>query len=81
MVGRVGVEPTHPGGTDLQSAAPLRLRRLPILNQIQSNQIIFSSIYFVNANTISPVDQTSFSILLGVALARSVGVEPTSSRS
>ena len=30
MVGRVGVEPTHPLGTDLQSAAPLRLRRLPI---------------------------------------------------
>ena len=30
MVGRVGVEPTHQKGTDLQSAATLRLRRLPI---------------------------------------------------
>ena len=29
MVGGVGVEPTHPGGTDLQSAATLRLRRPP----------------------------------------------------
>lgn len=30
LVGRVGVEPTHQKGTDLQSAATLRLRRLPI---------------------------------------------------
>lgn len=30
VVGGVGVEPTHPGETDLQSAAPLRLRRPPI---------------------------------------------------
>ena len=30
MVGGVGVEPTHPKGTDLQSAATLQLRRLPI---------------------------------------------------
>ena len=30
MVGGVGVEPTHPEGTDLQSAATLRLRRPPI---------------------------------------------------
>ena len=29
VVGGVGVEPTHPEGTDLQSAAPLRLRRPP----------------------------------------------------
>lgn len=32
MVGGVGVEPTHPEGTDLQSAATLRLRRPPIFN-------------------------------------------------
>ena len=31
MVGGVGFEPTHPPGTDLQSAAPLQLRRPPIL--------------------------------------------------
>lgn len=30
LVGGVGVEPTHPLETDLQSAAPLRLRRPPI---------------------------------------------------
>ena len=29
MVGRVGFEPTHHEGTDLQSAATLQLRRLP----------------------------------------------------
>ena len=29
LVGGVGVEPTHPEGTDLQSAATLRLRRPP----------------------------------------------------
>ena len=32
MVGGVGVEPTHPEGTVLQTAATLRLRRPPILN-------------------------------------------------
>ena len=32
LVGRVGFEPTHPEGTDLQSAATLQLRRLPIFN-------------------------------------------------
>lgn len=34
MVGRVGFEPTHPEGTDLQSAATLQLRRLPIWKQL-----------------------------------------------
>ena len=38
MVGRVGVEPTHQEGTDLQSAATLRLRRLPILNRFRWKQ-------------------------------------------
>ena len=33
MVGGVGVEPTHHEGTDLQSAATLRLRRPPIFDQ------------------------------------------------
>ena len=30
LVGKVGFEPTHPKGTDLQSAAALQLCRLPI---------------------------------------------------
>ena len=30
MVGVVGIEPTHPEETDLQSAATLQLRRTPI---------------------------------------------------
>lgn len=32
LVGKVGFEPTHPKGTDLQSAVTLQLHRLPILN-------------------------------------------------
>ena len=29
LVGKDGIEPTHPGEIDLQSTAPLQLRRLP----------------------------------------------------
>ena len=34
LVGKVGFEPTHPKGTDLQSAAALQLCRLPILKRL-----------------------------------------------
>ena len=30
LVGKVGIEPTHPVERDLQSPAPLQLRRLPV---------------------------------------------------
>ena len=36
LVGRVGVEPTHQKGTDLQSAAALQLDRLPKYNALSN---------------------------------------------
>lgn len=36
MVGGVGFEPTHPKGTDLQSAATLQLRRPPKYNALSN---------------------------------------------
>lgn len=38
MVGMVGIEPTHHEGTDLQSAATLQLRRMPMILPFQSTQ-------------------------------------------
>ena len=34
MVGGVGFEPTHPEGTDLQSAAALQLYRPPVMERM-----------------------------------------------
>jgi len=48
MVGKIGIEPIHPGERDLQSPATLQLRRLPILKYTAHlrKQFDCSTMYF-----------------------------------
>ena len=61
-MGVVGIEPTHPEETDLQSAATLQLRRTPI-----SNRINFG---FINSEIFK------FAELILNLLAGVLGIEP-----
>ena len=47
MVGKVGFEPTHPKGTNLQSAADLQLCRLPMLREKASRKPTYITLPFV----------------------------------
>ena len=47
LVGKVGFEPTHPKGTDLQSAVTLQLHRLPILREKASRKPTYITTPFV----------------------------------